>query len=152
MSLLLRAALVAAACAAGGSALACPDVGQTGRSLAYTSDQAYIPQSHRVIAGGGVDLSACASVPGVGYVAAAPDFELTFSGNGMRRALEFRVRSACDTVLLVNDAGGAWHYNDDDSGNDPRIRIEAAAEGLYDIWVGTFGPQTCDAELIVETF
>ena len=105
-----------------------------------------------MVAGGGVDLGACGSVPGFGYVATSPDFELAFSGNGAGRALEFRVNGSCDTTLLVNDARGAWHFNDDDTGLNPRIRLSGAAEGVYDIWIGTVGPDTCSAELIVETF
>lgn len=152
MPTLFRAALVAVACSAGGAALACPDVGMTGQALAYSSDEAWTPRSHPVVAGGGVDLGACGSVPGMGYVATAPDFELTFTANGAGRALEFRVTAACDAVLLVNDAQGGWHFNDDDADTNPRVRVSAAPEGVYDIWIGTFGPDTCDAELIVETF
>lgn len=148
----LRAAALVLALAVPGAALACPDVAQTGQALTYSSDEAYSPRAHAVIAGGGADLGACGSVPGTGYVATAPDFELTFTANGAGRALEFRVVAGCDAVLLVNDARGAWHFNDDDAGTNPRIRLPAAPEGLYDIWIGTFGPATCNAELIVETF
>lgn len=135
-----------------GAAYACPEIAQTGQALADTSDEACSPRAHAVIAGGGVDLWACGSVPGTGHVATAPDFELSFSGNGAGRALEFRVVAGCDAVLLVNDARGGWHFNDDDSGSNLRIHLPAAPEGLYDIWIGTFGPATCNAELIVETF
>jgi hypothetical protein len=152
MSPSLRATALALALAMPGAALACPDVALTGESLTYSSDEAYAPRAHGVIAGGDVDLGACGSVPGAGYVATAPDFELTFTANGAGRALEFRVQADCDAVLLVNDATGQWHFNDDDAGTDPRIRLDRAPEGLYDIWIGTFGPATCNAELIVETF
>jgi hypothetical protein len=152
MSLSLRAAFLVITCSAGSAAFACPDLASTGQQLSYTSDQAYAPRVHPVLAGGGVDLSACGSVPGLGFVATAPDFELTFTGNGMGRALELRVIGSCDTVLLVNDARSTWHYSDDDSTVDPRIRLERAPEGLYDIWVGTFGPDLCNAELVIETF
>lgn len=152
MTPIYRAAILAVALTSGSAALACPEVALSGQSLQLTSDQAFVPQSFSVVAGGGVDLAACGNVPGTGYVATAPDFELSFSANGAGRALEFRVVSSCDTVLLVNDARGSWHFNDDDIGVDPRIRLSAAPEGLYDIWIGTFGPATCDAQLIVETF
>lgn len=152
MPTLLRAAVLSSALCVPAMALACPDVGLTGQALSYTSDQAYAPQSSPVVAGGGVDLGACPSVPGTGYVATAPDFELTFSANSMGRALEFRVEAGCDATLLINDAGGAWHFNDDDAGTNPRIRLDRASEGLYDIWIGTFGSDTCPATLIVETF
>lgn len=152
MTSLSRAALVSLALLAPGMALACPQVELTGQQLAYTSDQAWAPQSSSVVAGGNVDLAACGSVPGVGYVASAPDFELTFSANSAGRALEFRVEAACDATLLVNDARGTWYFNDDDSNTNPRIRLSAAPEGLYDIWIGTYGTDLCNATLIVETF
>jgi hypothetical protein len=151
MNTLPRVAALMLACTLPGAALACPDVSQSGYGLSYTSDEAYSPRAHGVVAGGGSDLQSCGG--GLfGHVAVAPDFELTFTANGAGRALEFRVEGECDTILLVNDATGQWHYNDDDADLNPRIRIAAASEGLYDIWVGTFGPDLCQAQLIVETF
>jgi hypothetical protein len=132
-------------------AMACPDVSQNGQGLNYSSDFAYSPRAHSVVAGGNVNLANCGQ-PGYGFIAVAPDFTLNFTGNGMGRALEFRVQGTCDTVLLVNDARGQWHFNDDDTGVDPRINLGGAAEGIYDVWVGTFGPDLCQATLIVETF
>lgn len=133
------------------AAQACPDYGLNGQFLSYSSDDAWTPRAHSVIAGGPVNLGNC-SMPGYGQVATAPDFTLNFTANGAGRALEFRVEGGCDTLLLVNDAGAGWHFNDDDIGLDPRIRIERAPEGVYDIWVGTFDSATCSARLIVETF
>jgi len=152
MSFVTRSALAAVmAVGVPFAAYACPDYGQNGAGLNYTSDQAYSPRAHPVTAGGPVNLAGC-SQPGHGYVATAPDFTMQFSGNGMRRALEFRVEGSCDTVLLVNDANANWYFNDDDIGIDPRIRISGASEGIYDIWIGTFDPNLCSARLIVETF
>lgn len=133
------------------AATACPDYMQNGQLLSYSSDEAWSPRAHAVIAGGPIDLAAC-PMPGYGHVAQAPDFTLTFTDNDAGRALEFRVEGSCDTLMLVNDASAGWHFNDDDIGLDPRIRIESAPEGVYDIWVGTFGPETCSARFIVETF
>jgi hypothetical protein len=152
MSLSSRLAAAAVAALAFPSlALACPDVSLSGAGLSYSSDEAYTPRGHAVTAGGSANLAGC-TVPGIGHVAIAPDFELTFRGNAMGRALEFRVEGQCDTVLLVNDARGDWHFNDDDVSLHPRIRIESAPEGVYDIWVGTFDPAMCGANLIIETF
>ena len=103
-------------------------------------------------AGGNLDLSTCASVPGVGYVIERPDFTMQYNDLGMGRALELRVTASCDTILLVNAADGQWHYNDDANGINPGLRFERAPGGQYDIWVGTFGPQTCDARLEIESF
>jgi S1-C subfamily serine protease len=132
-------------------AIACPDWRLDGQRLNHSSDDLWTPHSHRVIAGGREDLEQC-SAPGVGYVAAAPDFVLKFSNNARRRDLELRVEASCDTVLLVNDSAANWHFNDDDDGFNPRIRLSAAREGLYDIWIGTYGTETCSAQLILETF
>lgn len=152
MKLTTRAALAAVlALALPAAASACPDWNYDGQLLSYSSDQAWTPRAHSVTAGGGTNLAGCPQ-PGVGYVATAPDFTLTFTGNQMGRALEFRVEGSCDTVLLVNDAHAGWHFNDDDVSLDPRIRIPQASEGVYDIWVGTYDPSLCSARLIIETF
>jgi len=131
---------------------ACPSFAQSGAPLSFTAESAYIPQAVSVIAGGNLDLGTCAEVPGVGYVVQYPDFTMQYNDLGMGRALEIRVRASCDTVLLVNTAQGQWIFNDDTNGIDPALRIERAAGGQYDIWVGTFGTQTCDAQLQIETF
>lgn len=133
-------------------ALACPNVAMNGQGLSYSSDAAWTPRAHGVTAGGSNDLAGC-PMPGHGYVATAPDFTMNFTGNGMGRALEFRAEAGCDVVLLVNDARGNWHFNDDDGGStNSRIRIDRAPEGIYDIWVGTFGSSLCQATMVVETF
>jgi hypothetical protein len=67
------------------------------------------------------------------------------------QSLTLSVAGDCDTVLLVNDATAEWFYNDDDTSLDPAITIEGAANGVYDIWVGTYGPETCPAVLTIST-
>lgn len=90
---------------------------------------------------------------GHGYVVTQPDFDFAFTDNSQHYDLEFRVAAGCDTVLLVNDASGNWHFNDDSNGTmNPSIRIPDAPAGGYDIWVGTFAPATCQATLTLETF
>ena len=133
------------------AAVACPDWRRSGERLAFGSDALWVPQSRAVMAGGGADLERCPQ-PGVGHVATTPDFTLRFSGNAAGRDLLIRVEGTCDTVLLVNDAAAQWHFNDDFDGLDPALLFEAAAEGIYDIWVGTFGPGMCAARLVLETF
>jgi hypothetical protein len=134
-------------------ALACPDVSQSGSSLSYTSDQLYSAKSHKITAGGPVDLDGCLSLPGSGLVTTAPDFTLTFSGNSVGRAIEFRLNTECDSILLINDASGTWHYDDDSNGSlDAKIRLAKAQNGVYDIWVGTRYTGTCNANLTIETF
>lgn len=132
----------------------CPDWRLSAvQSYNYTSDHLWTPRGHSVVAGGTINLRNCNSVPGVGHVIQRPDFSFQFNANQRRRDLEFRVRGDCDTVLLVNDASGRWHFNDDADGTlHPRLRLPSAREGRYDVWVGTYGTSTCRARMTVETF
>lgn len=146
------AGVVAIALPAMASAQACPSYANPGYGLTYTAETAYMPQATSVVAGGDLNLSACGSVPGNGYVASSPDFSVQYNDLGMGRALEFRVVAECDAVLLINGANGQWYFNDDSNGSDPALRIGGASSGRYDVWVGTFGSSLCGAQLIVETF
>ncbi|MCB1410839.1 MAG: hypothetical protein KDK22_15635, partial [Rhodobacteraceae bacterium] len=130
----------------------CPNPNQNGQALSYSGQQLWVPQSHGVTAGGNADLANCPGVPGHGHVAAQPDFTLTLTHNVPGYDLEFRVDGQCDTVLLVRGPNGQWSYNDDTNGVNPAIRLSHAATGAYDIWVGTFGAQTCGATFTAETF
>lgn len=138
-------------------AVACPDVALEGAGMSYSAADLYSPKTFSVIAGGNIDLDLCkiktptGETP-TGYVAAAPDFELWFESNG-QYDLEFRIDSECDSVLLINTAAGNFHYDDDDNDNlDAKIRLSAPSQGLYDIWIGTIGSSTCNAQLTIESF
>lgn len=134
-------------------AQACPNVSLSGQGLSGDANSFWTPQGFNVTAGGNVNLSTCGGIPGNGWVVSAPDFELSYNALNMGRDLEFRVTGNCDTVLLVNDSRGQWHFNDDADGTThPRLRLANAGSGTYDIWVGTFGQSTCGATLTVETF
>ena len=156
MSISLRsAALVAAFCVAGGAASAqqCPDWQLNGIPITTDAEAAWVPQQYPMFAGGNIDLSQCATTGGVGRVTAAPSFSINYDARNLGRDLEFRVQSQCDTTLLINDAGASWHFNDDADGSlSPRLRLAGAPSGRYDVWVGTFGGQSCQATLIAETF
>lgn len=131
---------------------ACPDVGLSGAPLAYSAADLAQGQSAQVVAGGEIDLMRCSEVPGGGHVAMSPDFELTLSGAGAAGTeLVIGVVAQCDAVLLVNDATGQWTHADDTNGTDPEITLAGAVDGTYDIWVGTFGPDLCDAQLTLRT-
>jgi S1-C subfamily serine protease len=132
-------------------ALACPDWMRAGERITYTSDGLWTPRTHRLTAGGPVNLSNC-EMPGIGLVAIAPDFTLDFSANVTRRDLLIRVEAECDTVLLINDPETEWHFDDDSDGMNPAVRFEAADDGIYDIWIGTYEAPTCPARMILETF
>jgi hypothetical protein len=121
--------------------------------LTYGSGALYSAQELVVFAGGTADLGACSDLPGYGFVAADPDFTLDFSAEGAGRALEFRVDSRCDSVLLINDPQGNWHWDDDSNGDsDALLRFGDADSGRWDIWVGAYGADGCSATLTLETF
>lgn len=145
-------ALVFAASA--GWAQSCPDWRLGGQIVTTDAETAWVPQSFAATAGGPVNLAACGEVQGAGFITAAPTFSVTFDDRGMGRDLDFRVDAQnCDTTILVNDATAQWHFNDDsDNTLNGRVRLSAAPSGRYDVWVGTYGPQSCAANLVVETF
>ena len=135
------------------AAAACPNVSAPGVANYSTNGQdLYSPNSYSVAAGGQASLSSC-GFNGTGYVISQPDFEFQLSGMESYGRLNLRVDSSCDSVLLVNDAAGNWHFNDDSNGNlDPSIDIRSPASGVYDIWVGTYNGDICNATLTLETF
>lgn len=96
------------------------------------------PFTRRILAGGDIDLQPAMHM--AGFVARAPDFSMSYHARvGGDAPLIFSVTSNADTILLINDPAGHWHYDDDSAGGrDPRVRIENPSSGRYDIWVGTF--------------
>lgn len=91
-----------------------------------------------------------AMLSGMAFANDCPDFRL----NGAERLLSFKLvgSNGCDTALLVNDAGGQWHYDDDTSGLDPVIKLNRAPSGVYDIWFVNIASGLCNAVLEIETF
>lgn len=147
-------AAVSVALAGAAAAQQCPDWQLGGIPITTDADTAWTPQQFPLFAGGTLDLSACASVPGgTGRVTPAPNFTIQYDARDLGRDLEFRVQTDCDTTLLINDSTGTWHFNDDEDGTlQPRLRLPNAPSGQYDVWVGTFGAQSCQATLVAETF
>lgn len=152
---LIAAAGAAFTLAASGAAFAqqCPDWQLNGIPVTTDAETAWVPQQYPTFAGGNIDLSACPTIQGGGRVTAAPTFSITYDARNLGRDLEFRVQSECDTTVLINDATAQWTFNDDADGTlSPRLRLANAVSGRYDVWVGTFGGQSCQATLIVEAF
>lgn len=136
-----------------GVAAACPAWQNSGVQSGYTTGQdLYSPNSYSVVAGGSESLRGC-GWNNTGYVISRPDFEFQIDGLHQYGRLEIRAIGQCDTVLLVNDAQGNWYFDDDSYGNlNPAINLYRPASGVYDIWVGTYGPNTCNATLQMETW
>lgn len=137
-----------------GSALACPNINlrENANLGTLTGSFLYTERSYGVVAGGTVNLSRCGFSGASGFVISNPDFQFRFQNDGGYRRLEIGVVGQCDTVLLVNDATGQWHFNDDTNGLDPIVNVFGAPSGVYDVWIGTFGSSNCRASLTVETW
>ncbi|MCB1389930.1 MAG: hypothetical protein KDK12_12445 [Rhodobacteraceae bacterium] len=135
---------------AASGAQACPDWQLTGQQVTFSGAQLSAPQRLPVVAGGSDNLANC-PLDVAGYVATRPDFDLTLTGMGSGRDLILQVDAECDSVLLVNDWSGRWSYNDDMEGSlNSRIVVTGAQDGVYDIWVGTYGPTPCQAALTLQ--
>jgi hypothetical protein len=150
MRLLLTMVFIAFSGAAA-TAAACPEPRNDGGKLSFTGSR--LAQAHYtdVIAGGRVSLAACDAVQGDGHVTPTPDFNVMLAGSD-GRALELSTAAECDAVLLVASADGRWHYDDDSAGSgQARIVIDAAPDGRYDVWVGTYEVASCRARLILQT-
>lgn len=110
---------------------------------------------------GGVDAAAAVDLSGgdvdglcTGYLdAARPTAGVSFTdaaaGTGLL-AIE-ALSPDDDLVLLVQAPDGSTYCNDDDGGPDPRVVVEDPADGLYLVWVGTFGAPigTVPATLVI---
>lgn len=133
----------------------CPSVEWLGTPFAGAGDDLDDSTDFDVIAGGDTDLRDCDSMPNSrGYFTANPTMTVTLSDLGDYDRIQILVEEAdCDTVLLVRDATGEWHFNNNGgSGKNARVRIDPAtdAEGTVDIWVGTGSGGTCDAEIEIK--
>jgi hypothetical protein len=144
----MRAVILALA-VAGGVALLSVETASAQSLLIGGSDSNYgsislatgfTPDPHRisVTSGGSLSVSNMNLGSGcVGYATGRPDFILHMSGNSSM--LRFYNIGNGDTGLVINDASGRWHCNDDSYGTtDPTVTIYDAPSGQYDIWVTSY--------------
>lgn len=114
-----------------------------------TLNSGFLPDPYvvQVDAGGNVIASGIGGSC-TGWIAQAPDFQLTYTAGSF--PLIIRTRSASDTTLAVHAADGRW-YCDDDSGGDlnAQFLLRRPPSGVYDIWVGSFNREIVPAELVI---
>ncbi|WP_166416253.1 hypothetical protein [Cochlodiniinecator piscidefendens] len=133
------------------AAQACPDWSLSGAGINGSATDFYTQRTYGVVAGGNNSAAACGLGGVAGNYASAPDFELNYNG-ASNFALQISVYSDCDATLLINTPSGSWMWDDDSNGNlDPKIYLNGAASGTYDIWIGSMGGN-CSANLALETF
>lgn len=96
------------------------------------------PFTVRMVSGGGINVSTLGLAPGcVGFVSREPDFILNLEMPANFLRIFFQGEG--DTTLVINDAAGRWHCNDDSYGTfDPTIDFAHPPAGHYDIWVGSY--------------
>lgn len=135
------------------AAMACPDYRAGGDvDYSFTGDILTREREYAVTVGGGYSLADC-GIPYAGYVTTPPTMSFRLARMD-HYPLEIRVEAPCDAILLVNAADGNWYYNDDTQyGHNPQINLRGSAvlNGRTDIWVGSYGGQTCYGDLILET-
>ncbi|MEM9996246.1 MAG: peptidase S1 [Bacteroidota bacterium] len=105
------------------------------------------PNSTSLTAGGSIEVNKGACT--YGFVAEAPDVDLYYSTSG-DSPLYIYVESEGDVTLLVSKPDASWVCDDDSFGNsDPILVIPNAPDGLYNIWIGTYGDEMQSATLHV---
>ncbi len=112
---------------------ASPNYGSVSLAAGFTPD----PYSTSITSGGSVAVSYLGAGC-TGYATASPDFRINWSGSSSRLRIFFVASSGEDTTLIVNDAGGGWHCNDDSSGLNPMVELTNPSAGQLDVWVGSF--------------
>ncbi len=158
----MKTILMAAAAMLGfaGAAAACPNYNiQAAAQYSASGGQLRQPQFFSVVAGGDNYIWNCPGINpqsdrGAGYFSSQPDFRFNLSGMGGLK-LEISVVSDCDAALLINTGTATWYYDDDDNRRsqlDPSIMLTRPANGLIDIWIGTYDGEYCNAQLRMETF
>ena len=95
------------------------------------------PMTVSVVSGGSLNVRNMGLGAGcTGYATSNPDFILQY--NNAASFLRFFVRAQGDTALVINDASGNWHCNDDAVGTNPMVSIDNPPSGQYDIWVSSY--------------
>jgi hypothetical protein len=129
----------------------CPNPNMVGPSLTLVGAQLLQPQAYMASVGGPHDLSNCPGLDAWGTATEAPSFTLYLSQmDGY--TLTTDIASDCDPVLLMRDAFGQWHFNDDTNGLQPQLALNGSSlNGRVDIWVGGFGSSACQGSITFRT-
>lgn|SRR5690606_18774196 len=96
------------------------------------------PFTLSMVSGGSINAATLGLGSGcAGYVTREPDFILNYDSPASFLRIYFQ--GSGDTTLVINDAAGNWHCNDDSHGGlNPTVDINSPAGGHYDIWVGSW--------------
>ncbi len=123
------------------------DSGQDGTYGQVTLESGFLPDPHSVslTAGGAVEARSVNEYC-VGMIAGRADFTLHYRAGDF--PLIFSAASEADTTLTVLAPDAGWYCDDDSGGSlNPAVAFETPRDGRYQIWVGTYGPDTAPAVL-----
>lgn len=109
-----------------------PNFGTVSLSSGFLPDPFIVTaQSGGQVDAGTQDLGNC-----YGFVTAAPDFRLTWDGEGDLLRIFFV--SLEDATLMVRAPDGEFECNDDFNSLNPAVEFDEAADGDYAIWIGSY--------------
>lgn len=133
----------------------CPNPDIAGPPLSFTGMGLQSPTAYmfQAMGGGNNRLIDCPGDIGFGTTSPNPQATITMAQlNGMDMLIEADGGS-CDTTLLVYGSDGQWYFDDDGAGNlQPSLMVPASAmNGPFDLWVGTFSGDNCDATVTFQT-
>jgi hypothetical protein len=122
----------------------------TGNELRYNQ----VSNVGTVVGGADTNLVLCSGIPGSGNFFANPTYTLDLSEMDAFWRLTVSVQSECDTAILVQDAAGMFHFDDnsgsdveDGPGNDLdgliRMFEMENLNGRVNVWIGTEDGGTC---------
>ncbi len=96
------------------------------------------PWHTSITSGGSIDVSHLSLSAGCrGFATHQPDYIVDYAQAA--DFVRFYFIGGGDTTLVINDAAGRWHCNDDSFGGlNPTVDISHPASGQYDIWVGSY--------------
>ena len=98
------------------------------------------PRTISVTSGGNLAVTSMGLGSGCrGYATATPDAIVHYANPAGFLRFFVRAASGGDTTLVINDARGRWHCDDDGGGSlNPMVDISNPPGGQYDIWVGSY--------------
>ncbi|MEX3015916.1 hypothetical protein [Gymnodinialimonas hymeniacidonis] len=135
----------------------CPNNFYDGSPLVSDGSDFGNSYDHTITHSGFTDLRTCGGgMPYArGFFDANPTFTMYLSDMTQFDTVQFLVEAtSCDTTLLIRDASGTFHFNDDynyPSHTRSRLRLTDTADlnGRVDIWIGGYYPSTCSTRLEV---
>ena len=110
-----------------------PAYGQDYRNAPFSRDPAEV----QIMAGGTIAAESSLGQQCSGFIANAPDFNFVLATDDVA-TLAITAVSASDVSLVVNAPDGHWYCdNNSGGGTNAALVFGDAADGAYNIWVGT---------------